>query len=202
MFRRLLPLVVLVAALVPDPVAAQGRVTEAEARAALLVAAAEKDPKRFRDAYQRAIRRHAPHFNADPHVLIRTAAYAVVLEGPAQRLGRAAAENVRRMEPIAPVPWLNGVAVVVEPWMAGGDDIGKVVVMREGKVVEPLSSTLAPAPFVNAMGATFRLHVGEVVFPAEAFALGSPFVDVILIPATGDNIRRRLTDRATLRTIQ
>jgi hypothetical protein len=181
------------------PVAAQDRVSETEARAALLAAAPEKDPKRFRDAYQRAIRAHAQHFNAEPHVLIRTAAYAVVLEGPAQRLGRAAAENVRRMESIATVPWLNGVAVVVEPWRAGGDDIGKVVVMRAGRVVEPLSSTLAPTPFTNAMGATFTLHVGEVVFPFEAFSPGT--TEVILIPAVGDNIRRRLMP-GTLRTIQ
>jgi hypothetical protein len=193
MFRLTLVLV-LFGTLTSDPRAAQDRVGESAARTAILAAATEKESKKFLDAYQRELRAQAQHFDADPHVLIRTAAYAVVLEGPAQRLGRLAAENVRRMEPIADSPWLEGVAVVVEPWMAGGDDISKVVVMRDGRTVEPLLATLAPRTFTNAMGATFMLHAGSVVFPAAAFDPGAA-VEVILIPERGHNIRRRLTDR-------
>lgn len=198
MLKRVLPLVIL--AVVTSGLAAQEDITEADARAAILAATTDAgaDPDQFLRAYERRMREVDDDFRAEPHTLIRTAAYAVILEGPAQRLARYAAEAVRKMEPIQPSPWLDGVAIAVEPWQAGGDDIGRVVVLRDGVRVDPIASTLVPRAFSNAMGARFEIHAGDVIFPASAFLPGGR-VDVVLIPERGDNIRLRIPPRVLSR---
>ena len=92
------------------------------------------------------------------------------------------------MDPIDRVPFLSAVAVMIEPKELGAPDIIKVVVQRDGQIVEPLASTLLPREFKSRMGAVQVIHSGMVTYSLSAFA-PSGTVIVTAIPESGQNLR-------------
>jgi hypothetical protein len=97
------------------------------------------------------------------------------------------AERLRKMEPTNAIPFIPAVSVHITPKQFTSPDVIKVVVFRNGKEVQPISSTLTPRTFQNALGGVVSLHAGVVAFPQDAFAPGG-LVVVTLIPEVGDNM--------------
>jgi hypothetical protein len=96
-------------------------------------------------------------------------------------------ESIRKMEPDRRVPWSHDVVVLVLPTTIEAPDIEKVVLMRDGSIVSPVQSTLAPATLTTAMGASVVVHRGAITYPLSAFDPGASVV-LTAIPATGHNI--------------
>ncbi len=66
-------------------------------------------------------------------------------------------------------------------------DIIKVVLKRNGEIIQPNWSTLEPHVFTNKMGASTTLHAGDVEFPCSAFSPDGT-VTITAIPESGINI--------------
>ena len=87
------------------------------------------------------------------------------------------------------MPWPKGVNVYVGPRQIDSADIIRIVVRRDGTIVEPLSSQLAVEILTTRAGTSRALHSGSVTYAVSVFAPGAT-VSVTAIPETGTNITR------------
>lgn len=169
------------------------KVSEAQARDWATYSAQKSggDPKAFGEAFMPLVRILAPEYGLDPFNLgvtvYRTDALDITVLGQVAVFHTAFAERIRKMESTDSVPWRPGVFVVVWPRQIGSPDIEKIVLKRNGVIVEPVSTTLRVTNLSTASGATRSIHQGDVAFPASAFAPGAEVV-LIAIPAAGENI--------------
>jgi hypothetical protein len=190
-------------------IAAQGapfhRVTNAELQQLLAkaVAANAADPKKSVEVeFGSLVHETAPGYGGDIRPINYENGLLVMLRGRVDVVRSQIGELNRKMEPISEkaIQWPSGFVVWVAPTEVDSPDIEKVVLQRDGKIVPPLSSTLAPKEFTTRMGAKTMLHEGEVVYSDEAFLPGAEVV-VTAIPAVGGNIVKKFSD-AELRAIQ
>jgi hypothetical protein len=100
---------------------------------------------------------------------------------------RELVEKMRKMEPLDDAIWVDAIQVFVSPRTLDAPDIVKIVVQRDGKVIEPTGRMLTPGVMTTRMGAKREIHSGVVLYPCSAFAPGAT-VKVTAIPETGDNI--------------
>jgi hypothetical protein len=172
------------------------RLSEAEVRAIAAQSAhdAKGDPDRFMALALRAILKLVPAFSFEPLMLAYTDGLGVFAAGPATNFMISAREAVRKMEPIDRVAWGHEIVVLVLPRTIEAPDIEKVVVMRDGSIVTPVQSTLAPATLTTAMGASVVVHQGVLTYPLPAFDPGGSVV-VTAIPATGRNVVATISER-------
>lgn len=178
------------------------RLTEYQVRSAAraAVAAAGDDYTVFFPSFVRELKALSPDFSEElPPAVCTSDLIDVSISGPIDAFGWSMREAVRRMEPAEDVPWPAGVVITVSPNDPAAPDIDKVVVMRDGRIVPPLSSALRPVNMRSSSGAPFSIHAGRVIYPVNAFDPGTD-VTVIAIPVTGDNCRRVYRD-ADLRKI-
>ncbi len=96
-------------------------------------------------------------------------------------------ERLRKFEPVGTIDLLPGVAITVSPLTVRAPKIVKIVVHRDGTMIQPMVSTLSPTVLQNAMGAKFDSSSGVLIYPIEAFRPGG-LVTVTAVPETGDNI--------------
>lgn len=111
----------------------------------------------------------------------------VLVAGPVTQFGQDVSVRVRKMDPISGALFPKGVVVDVDPQSIQSPNIEKVVLKRDGAIVEPIESTLAPRELVTRMGVKRMLGQGQVTFPISAFAPGAE-VTLTLVPEVGQNI--------------
>jgi hypothetical protein len=106
-------------------------------------------------------------------------------------------EAVRKMEPTDKIPWPCGATINVSPSRIDGPDIERIVVKRDGVVIEPIRNDLVPTPLTTKLGVTRILHSGSVCYRPSTFEPGAEVI-VTAIPVTGTNIVKTL-EQGTLR---
>jgi hypothetical protein len=122
--------------------------------------------------------------------------------GPANRICSDGAELLRRVEPLNAMAWVDEVWVNVASLTLSAPDVYKVVVTRDGNVVDQLpTSTLAFEKVTNAMGAEFQVPTGHTSYPRAAFAPGAKVRVNAISGKAGLNFDRTLSD-GQLRKIQ
>jgi hypothetical protein len=211
MFRRALPLVLVVGSLSGSAIAAQAqqptRIVEAAARA-IVAATALKYPKpdaRFRTSCAQQLQRINRHFVAGGQSLNRVVSSGLIrlwVDGPANRVCDAASELMRKMEPLDALEWSDEIRVNVSALTFNAPDVFKVVVTRDGVVMDQLpTSTLSFQPVTNAMGAETLVPGGWASYPLGAFAPGAQVVVTAITNTAGINFHRTFSD-GDLRKIQ
>ena len=180
------------------------RVTYLQAQAIMKDAAASaaNDADAFTSSFLRAVWKIAPEFKG-PLSVEDSDALSIWISGPLGIFYSDARERVRKFEALTPAPgWQREVQVIVSPSQIDSPDIEKVIVQRNGAVVPPLRSTLAPRQMVTRMNAKSMIHGGTVTYPLSAFEPGAGVtVTIIAIPASGANITRTFSS-IELRAIQ
>lgn len=116
----------------------------------------------------------------------------IVVSTPYSSFLAELSERVRLMESTDRIPFDPNFSIVVEPLKIDAPDIVKVVVERDGVIVQPLSVDLPTKTFNSRNGARVILHAGSVTYPPPAFAPGTT-VRITAIPSEGSNIRETLT---------
>ena len=154
-------------------------------------ASAANDADAFTSSFLLAVWKLAPEFKG-PLSVGDSDALSIWISGPLGIFYGDARERVRKFEALIPAPgWQREVQVIVSPSQIDSPDIEKVIVQRNGAVVPPLRSTLAPRQMVTRMNAKSMIHSGTVTYPLSAFEPGAGVtVTVIAIPASGANITR------------
>lgn len=169
------------------------RVTYLQAQAIMKDAAASaaNDADAFTSSFLLAVWKLAPEFKGLLSVG-DSDALSIWISGPLGIFYSDARERVRKFEALIPAPgWQREVQVIVSPSQIDSPDIEKVIVQRNGAVVPPLRSTLAPRQMVTRMNAKSMIHSGTVTYPLSAFEPGAGVtVTIIAIPASGANITR------------
>ena len=202
-FRMLAWALFVVAALGELPGLAARRqqtITEAQARewAAYAVKKAGANQEVFDKTFSTLARIVAPAYRAfyplaTGVLLHQTEDLHIELVGPVSSFQSAVSEAVRKFEPTGNVPWRGCASVHVLPLRIEAADIEKIIVTRDGNLVEPRMNMLVPTPMTTRAGLKQIIHAGSVCFPSETFAPGSQVV-VIAVPASGRNITRPLVD--------
>jgi hypothetical protein len=182
------------------PIRAQSvpAITEAQARewAAHAVEKAAGSQASFDERFTNLARILAPSYRTDSSggkVLYHSDELSLLAIGPVSEFQRGVSEAMRRLMPTDKTPWPCGVNVYVLPTQIGSPDIERIVVRRDGGIIEPTADLLIAQAMTTRAGMTRTVHRGTVCFPPSAFAPGST-VDVIAIPVTGQNIVIRLTN--------
>ena len=139
-------------------------------------------------------------FESFPISIVRREDIRIILSAPYMTYRRTLAEYLRINRPIADVPWIDAVAIVIDPMRIDAPDIVRVIVERGGQDIRPTEDLLRPMTFANGNGGQAVLHAGEVRFPVTAFAAGAP-VTVTAIPAAGSPFVATLSD-AQLQTLK
>jgi len=169
------------------------RVTYLQAQAIMWEAAAgaANNADAFTASFLTAVWKLAPEFTGFQSV-VDSDALTISLSGPLGIFYGNARERVRKFQSLIPAPgWQKEVQVVVSPTQIDSPDIERVIVQRNGAVVPPLRSTLAPRQMVTRMNAKSMIHGGTVTYPLSAFEPGAGVtVTIIAIPASGANITR------------
>jgi hypothetical protein len=175
-------------------------VTETQARewAATLSVSAKGDRAAFESAFESLARGVVPEYPGDgPNGLVelyRTDAISILAVGQLTSFEAGAAEAIGKRQPAGSALWPAGVTVSVTPIQIDCPNIRRIVLRRNGTIVEPLSDFLSPIPMSIAGGATRTVGRGPVRYPREAFdPQGDPVITITAIPETGDNITRTLT---------
>jgi len=180
------------------------RLTQTQAQFVLQTASKNtgNDVDAFSAAFLTELRKSAPDFHG-PVMLSSSAALKIAIVGPLGIFFTQARERVRKFEPLtAALAWSDGVHVMVSPEQIDAPDIEKIVVQRNGTIVQPVRTALEPREMVTRMGAKQMIHSGEVVYAFAAFEPGpGVIVTVIAVPATGSNIVRKFNS-IELRGIQ
>jgi hypothetical protein len=102
-------------------------------------------------------------------------------------------EALRKREPIATATAPSVVVIDVNTSRIDAPIIEKVIVERNGKVVPPLSNSLAPHTMVTRLGAKVVLNNGRLTYLCSAF-FPSAQVTITGIPSAGANMVRTLND--------
>lgn len=180
---------------------AQQPVLSTEALQPLLaeaVKAGAGNPDKTIDALDKAVKARFGDFSTAPVVLLTNESSAISAILPPYLEYRVdLRKRIRKMESLDGLALADFVNIALEPTRVDDLDIEKIVVQRDGHVVEAISNTLAQRPFTNRLGATFTLHSGEVHYPVEAFTPGAS-VTVILIPVSGTRNIEKTLDPKTL----
>jgi hypothetical protein len=139
-------------------------------------------------------------FESFPISIVKREDLRVVLSSPYMTYRRTLAEYLRMARPVADVPWIGAIVIVIEPSRIDAPDITRVAVERAGRAIGPIENLLRPMKFSNGSGGEATIHAGEVRFPLEAFAPGAP-VTITATPAVGDPFLAMLND-AQLSTLK
>jgi hypothetical protein len=181
------------------------RITEARARALLISAAkkANNDVETFDKLAMLELGPVAPDFESAITFVESSDEIDIVISGPLGRLYADISARVRKFEPLVPTAgWAAEAHISVLPDQINSPDIEKIIVQRNGKIVQPLRTTLVPRQMVTAIGAKTLIHSGVLVYPLSAFEPGAGVtVTIIAVPASGSNITRTF-DSIELRAIQ
>lgn len=171
------------------------RLRESQVRTAadLAAVAAKNNAEQFENSFLEVVQGMAWDYGG-LQLVHRSDALIIAVLGPVVKFEMAAKQRVRKFEPLTGLPWDPTVSVVVEPGQIDAPDIDKIIVQRNGTIVQPLRSDLTPKVLETRLGAKRAIHSGAVMFSLDTFA---PGVDVELtitaIPASGSNIVKRFT---------
>lgn len=171
------------------------RLRESQVRTAadLAAVAAKNDAELFESSFLEVALEMAWDYGG-VQIVHRSDALIIAVLGPVVKFEMAAKQRVRKFEPLAGLPWDPTVSVVVEPGQIDAPDVEKILVHRNGTIVQPLRNDLISKVLETRLGAKRTIHSGAVVFPLETFA---PAVNIELIitaiPASGSNIVKRFT---------
>ena len=136
-------------------------------------------------------------FESFPITILRREDIRIILSAPYMTYRRTLAEYLRIGRPVADVPWIDAVAIVIEPLRIDAPDIARVLVERGGQDFRPVENLLRPMTFANGNGSEAIIHAGDMRFPIAAFAAGAP-VTVTAIPALGSPFVTTLSDSQLL----
>jgi hypothetical protein len=170
-------------------------VTEEQARqwAKELSATTKGDKAAFESAFEtlaRGVISEYPGDGANGLVAIfQTDAIVISAVGQLTSFEAGAADAVGKRLTVGSALWPAGVTVSVTPRQGDCPNIRRVVLKRNGTVVEPLSNFLTPTPMSTGGGATRTVGRGPVSYPREAFdPKGDPIITFTAIPESGDAI--------------
>jgi len=149
---------------------------------------------------EREVRERWPGTLERPIPVAATAAIDVYVASPYVFYRTGVSEAIRKMDVATDVPYPQGVVIVVNPRQIDAPDIEKVVVERNGQVVEPTQSRLERTVMTSRAGVEVVVHSGFVEYALSTFAAGSA-VRVTAIPRSGSNFVA-VIDGATLSTMR
>ncbi len=170
-------------------------VTEEQARqwAKELSATAKGDKAAFESAFETLARGVISEYPGDGAnglvALYQTDTIVISAVGQLTSFEAGAAAAVGNRQNIGSAHWPAGVTVSVTPRQSNCPNIRRMVLKRNGTVVEPLSDFLTPTPMPTEGGATRTVGRGPVSYPREAFdPKGDPVITITAIPENGDAI--------------
>lgn len=175
--------------------AAPQQVTEDQARAFAATAAtqAKGNERTFERAFRDLVRGVIPGYDAETVTIHYQEGLSIWLAGPLSSFHRAATATIRKMEKLESIEWDKGADIVVYPSRIDAPNIEKIVVTRDGQVIDPISNTLTAVEMESRMGAKVKIGAGIVSYSLETFATGAEVV-VTVIPASGRNLSKTLKD--------
>jgi hypothetical protein len=112
---------------------------------------------------------------------------------PARQFRFSLSEVMRKREPITEASASSAVLIDVRATRIDSANIEKVIVERNGKVIPPLSNSLAPHVMTTRLGAKEVINSGRLTYPCSAFFPGAE-VTVTGIPSGGHNLVLTLND--------
>ncbi len=136
-----------------------------------------------------------PEFgNVEPRVtgIHNTRDLTITLATPLNSLFSQLTRALSRLEPLEAITQGPDVAIMVLPRTVNSPDVERIVLVRDGKFVEPVAVKLGPMELKTLMGGSVSRHVGSVEFPVTAFDPAQA-ITIIAIPASGANIERTLS---------
>lgn len=177
-------------------------ITEAEARAAVTIAAKEARGSEwaFLSAYERELRKVSDHYRNTGIWMPAGTTLKLTATPAAAQLLYVALTKMRFREPFEDLEWPGGVVVRVEPVTLEAPNIVNIMLSRNGTMVEPIRRELTPRRLQTTAGELFELNAGYVVFPTEAFTPGARVV-LTFSPTRGNSITKTFSD-SELRTLQ
>jgi hypothetical protein len=131
--------------------------------------------------------------------------YSAQLATPFSRVAKAAFEGarsgrpVRRMERGAANQWGTGIYVFPAERSVNADAIQRMEIRREGRVIQPLTTTVAPMTATQPHGTAKLLTRGYFGFASEAFA---PSADVTIVFIGSSGTTTCTLDREHLQAIR
>jgi len=122
----------------------------------------------------------------DPYLLcpVENEHYSAWIASPFSRVASSVYEALRRRQRVRPMEEIGangwGVGIYVSPAQNydKAASIERLSIRREGRTIEPLTSTFAPVPLRDASGATKQVAKGFFAFPMEIF---SPAADITIV---------------------
>lgn len=112
---------------------------------------------------------------------------------PARLYRFSLSEALRKREAVTTASAGSAVVIDVSATRIDDPNIEKVVVERNGRVIPPLSNSLAPHVMVTRIGSKEVINTGRLTYPCSAFFPGA-LVTVTGIPTTGSNFVLSLSD--------
>jgi hypothetical protein len=171
-------------------------ITADQARAAARVALdeAQGDERRFRETYQRELRKIDRDYRNDAKVdvILFPVDLTIVVRGPASLYGQAVSERLRKLEPADGALWPEGIGVGIFPQTIHAPNIERCVLTTAGQTVGPLISTLRPSEQRTMMGLTVTRSSGSIWYRPGDLQVGSVLT---CIPTTGKNIVKTFSAR-------
>jgi hypothetical protein len=82
--------------------------------------------------------------------------------------------------------------IIVYPSRIDAENIEKVVVTRDGAIVEPIENTLTQTELETRMGAKVKIGAGVVTYPPDTFLPGAEVI-ITAIPVNGANLTKKLS---------
>jgi hypothetical protein len=112
--------------------------------------------------------------------------------GPISGFYLSASDLIRKRKPVSDALWTDGVTVLVVPLTVKAPNIEKILVLRDGRTIAPLSTSLQSTELGTGGDVKATLNGGRVVFPLSAFEPGAD-VRIVLVPTDGANLVTRLS---------
>lgn len=199
-FFRALIFTMASAALVAQRATPTTIVTEDNARALAQEAVSVIKPgnqKDFDKAFQERIRRIVPNYKSGGATLLSGPLSVTIFSRLAAFQSRAG-ERVRKLESITTTPWpADEVVVYVISTRLTDPLVEKIVVNRNGIIIEPTASDIQEHQAKNLLGASMTVRDGWAAFPASAFAPDRKLdLRIMIIPVSGRNQVSRVTTLA------
>jgi hypothetical protein len=156
------------------------------------------------NTFQSELRKLSPDYTNKAFIVQDSTELRVSILGQAQMMMAMANSLITMALPVESLAWPAGVSVQVSPINENAQDVVNIVVLRDGKEIEPLQNGLKVTKMtsVGGMGAkrSATVHEGAVVYPAAAFDPGAK-VEVQAVLGSGRKLSRTLADR-DLRKVQ
>lgn len=163
----------------------------ANAMAAQAAAEAQGDAAKAVEIFTALAKAEIGEFYPFPPEIFSNNDISIVAVPPLALVASELKETLRKFEPLSELTMLPGVGILVKPLTINAPKIIKVVVHRDGRLMQPIATTLSETVLQNAFGAHFDSSSGLVVFPMEAFRPGAA-VTVTAVPSVGENIVVRM----------